>query len=812
MLKRTWLVVLAFAALSVAGVSTTEAQDIVLYASDVSNVRGNWSSQSSTTAAGGQTMISADYGWSSADAPLAAPADYFEATFTAPASTTYHVWLRMRATGDSKWNDSVWVQLSDASDTNGSAAYRIGTSSALLVNLEPCTGCGVAGWGWQDRASWTGQSPLITFSAKGTHTIRVQTREDGAQIDQIVLSPVTYLSRAPGQVTNDATILPHSVDGGTTTTASASGGSSTPFLGSAISIPGTINAQDFDNGGEGVAYHDTTSGNSGGAYRGSDVDLEASADGGNNVGWIAAGEWLNYTVNVTTAGSYTLQLRTASPSGGSLHVGFNKSNVWSAVSVPATGGWQTWTTVNVPVTLTAGTQLLTLAFDSAGFNVNRVVVASAGGSTASIASAPSPGSLTPFGGTAWPVPGTVQAEDFDDGGEGVGYHDTTSGNSGGAYRNTNVDIEASAAGGYNVGWTAASEYLNYTVTVPTAGSYTVQLRVAAPSGGALHVGFNGASNVWSAVSVPATAGWQSWTTVSLPVTLGAGRQQLTVMFDTAGVNLDLMTVSQGSTASSAPPVQSAPASSPSGSTISVATFNVEIDGTETHARLVIDNLLAIGPRPQIITIQEANLAMYSVYLDELKRQTGQVWNGAMASHCNAGDWTGSNCKQGWYQGVAIFTTYNIVNTSSMLFPYWDCWTSARAGLRAAVDVNGTTLQVFTTHLQTGGCTNDIQSRYNSIAKLKSWASGYSAPQIVAGDFNADPDQIDTTQGMLPNFVDTWFQVGTGSRYTAFAPNPSMKIDYWFTDSSGRAQAISSQVFQNNSVSDHFPVQTTFTIR
>jgi hypothetical protein len=380
-------------------------------------------------------MNSNDYGWSTTSAPLASPGDYFEATFTAPSYTTYHLWLRIRATGDSKWNDSVWVQFSDAANTSGSAAYRIGTSDALLVNLEQCSGCGVAGWGWADTGYWTGQSPLVMFGARGTHTIRIQTREDGAQIDQIVLSPANYLAGAPGQTSNDSTILPHSTDGGSATTSGSgapSGGASGPYLGSAISIPGTINAQDYDNGGEGVAYHDTTPGNNGGAYRSGDVDLEASADGGNDIGWIAAGEWLNYSVNVTSSGSYTAQFRVASPNGGSLKVGFNKSGGWITVSVPPTGGWQSWTTVNVPVTLNAGTQLMTVYFNTNGLNLNRIGVVSGSGSGGSTSSGSSSSGSGPFGGTAWAIPGTIQAEDFDDGPDGVAYHDTTSGNAGGA--------------------------------------------------------------------------------------------------------------------------------------------------------------------------------------------------------------------------------------------------------------------------------------------------------------------------------------------------------------------------------------------
>ena len=83
--------------------------------------------------------------------------------------------------------------------------------------------------------------------------------------------------------------------------------SPTPFNGIAMALPGTLATENFDNGGEGVAFHDTSSGNSGGQYRATDVDIESSSRGGVDVGWIADGEWLNYSVNVATTGSYQLQ-------------------------------------------------------------------------------------------------------------------------------------------------------------------------------------------------------------------------------------------------------------------------------------------------------------------------------------------------------------------------------------------------------------------------------------------------------------------------------------------------------------------------
>ena len=197
---------LVWSASAVTGAAASN--DIVLYADDVTVMQGNWSKVASASSPGGVMLASVDRGWSSTSAPLASPNDYVEATFNAPAATSYHVWLRLRATGDSKWNDSVFVQFDDAVDANRSAIYRIGTTSGLMVNLENCSGCGEAGWGWQDKAYWLSQTAVVQFAATGIHRIRVQTREDGVQIDQVVLSPSTYISQSPGQVTNDATIVP----------------------------------------------------------------------------------------------------------------------------------------------------------------------------------------------------------------------------------------------------------------------------------------------------------------------------------------------------------------------------------------------------------------------------------------------------------------------------------------------------------------------------------------------------------------------------------------------------------------------------
>ena len=252
----------------------------------------------------------------------------------------------------------------------------------------------------------------------------------------------------------------------------------------------------------------------------------------------------------------------------------------------------------------------------------------------------------------------------------------------------------------------------------------------------------------------------------------------------------------------------------SASNISVLSWNIRIDDySEAHARAVMAQSIAVSPRPQIILIQEAYSTHYGTYLDELQRQTGTTWYGAFATSCPSGGWNGSSCTANTDGGIGIFSSFPIVDTSSIQFAFADCWTSTRPALRAAVNVNGKVVQVFNAHLQTGSCSNVTQQRYSSMSILKNWASNYSTPQLVGGDFNADPDQIMSSQGMSPNFIDSWAAVGAGAGYTFSGPSPTMKLDYLMFDRSGTAQPLATSVVTSTgSNSDHYPVRTTFRIQ
>ncbi|MEO8522630.1 MAG: phospholipase D-like domain-containing protein, partial [Acidobacteriota bacterium] len=184
----------------------------ILWSSDVqpAAVFGRWSAIADPTAAGGVALWNPDKANAKIAPALAAPATYFEATFDAMKGVPYHIWIRLRAQANSLSNNSVHVQFGDSVDPFGTASYRIGTAASQEIVLQGTT---LAGWGWADNSTATKFGSDIYFAATGPHTIRVQQRTDGPVIDQIVLSPDTFIRNAPGAARMDGTVLASTLSG-----------------------------------------------------------------------------------------------------------------------------------------------------------------------------------------------------------------------------------------------------------------------------------------------------------------------------------------------------------------------------------------------------------------------------------------------------------------------------------------------------------------------------------------------------------------------------------------------------------------------
>ena len=130
----------------------------------------------------------------------------------------------------------------------------------------------------------------------------------------------------------------------------------------------------------------------------------------------------------------------------------------------------------------------------------------------------------PFLGSPHAVPGRIEAEDFDEG--YAAYEDCDPGNNGGAYRQTDVDVEPASEGGFDVGWVCPGEWLAYAVTVGAPGEHMVRTRVASQSSGGLFRLDVDGEPVTEPIVVPPTGGWQAWVTVEAPASLAEGEHRL----------------------------------------------------------------------------------------------------------------------------------------------------------------------------------------------------------------------------------------------------------------------------------------------
>jgi YVTN family beta-propeller protein len=287
-----------------------------------------------------------------------------------------------------------------------------------------------------------------------------------------------------------------------------------PFRGVPHTLAGRIEAEDYNLGGQSVGYSDATPGHEPGSFdhRDDDVDVKPSSEGGLAVGWINAGEWLAYQTVVQATGTYTIQARVGSAfADRTFHIEVGGVDVTGEVPVPQMRDWDQYTTVSVPdVALTAGPQTVRVVMGPSDFMdlqwiaFVRQMSADPAGAFAGVR----PELL---------IAARIEAEDFDAGGQGVGYSDSTPGNEQGfdVYRTDDVDIKPSGDdGGHAVGWMTAGEWLQYTTTCifgRNNGRISARVGSALP-GRTFHVEIDGV-DVTGPIAVPQMADWDQYQTV-----------------------------------------------------------------------------------------------------------------------------------------------------------------------------------------------------------------------------------------------------------------------------------------------------------
>ncbi|WP_153042317.1 carbohydrate-binding protein, partial [Rufibacter roseus] len=238
---------------------------------------------------------------------------------------------------------------------------------------------------------------------------------------------------------------------------------------------------------------------------GTGTEACTDAGGGQNLSQMHAGDYAYYNdVHFPASGTYLVEYRVASTNAsGVISADLNNgATQLGTVSVPNTGGWQSWTTVSRTVNVTAGTHRFGINATVGGWNLNWIRISK--------------------------YSTLIQAENFS----------TMSG--------MGTEACTDAGGGSNLSQVHAGDWASYyDVPFPAAGTYTIDYRVASTNGGGVIRAdiLNGL--VLGSVSVPNTGGWQNWTTVSHTVNVTQGGfHRLGIEATVGGWNLNWIRVTR----------------------------------------------------------------------------------------------------------------------------------------------------------------------------------------------------------------------------------------------------------------------------
>lgn len=231
-----------------------------------------------------------------------------------------------------------------------------------------------------------GEKTTITVNASSeTSTIaNVMVYVNNLLVTTLTQAPFTFEYEPTAKGTNTIMVVATDTEGKSKTstytlTVSEKRG---PFAATGpTAIPGTLQAEFFDKGGEGVAYHDNDAANQGdGGARSTDGVDVVKGNNGRAVGYTNSGEWMEYTVNVKEAGTYSYK---ATVSSGTTNSGFSinlnnngKITKLADVKVPQTGSndWGTYKVVEGTLSkdLEAGEQILRITITGSNCNIDKI--------------------------------------------------------------------------------------------------------------------------------------------------------------------------------------------------------------------------------------------------------------------------------------------------------------------------------------------------------------------------------------------------------------------------------------------------------
>lgn len=420
-------------------------------------------------------------------------------------------------------------------------AFKASVSSQSLTAIFSGTG----GWGDWENVEAEG---IFALQA-GAYTLRLDMLSNSFNLDSFALERVVDVSPSVGGVVGESVLsvaLP--TVGGV--------GKITPLI--------SIEAEDYTD------FFDRSPGNTGGlGDRNDDVDI-GGGSGRYNIGWIESGEWLTYDLDITQAGRYRFTGSVASAWNGLFGLTASIGGQSTKVTFGTTGSWVNWQPAegDALLDLAVGRHSLRLDMAASSFNLDNFSLEwvadltsevvgsdsssndessvdsgsigsdSAGSDSGSSASNDSePDSAVTGEQTPLSVI-TVEAENYGR------FYDRSSGNTGGEYRDDDVDIRGSV-GNYNVGWIDSGEWLTYEIEVPETGIYRLDAVTASNRNQAFQLDVSLAGQSVS-VDFGGTGGWSTWQEVTADqgLALTEGRHELRLDMVQGGFNLDRVRLTQ----------------------------------------------------------------------------------------------------------------------------------------------------------------------------------------------------------------------------------------------------------------------------